>query len=79
MTCMADGVYVVGDILNDLLNTFQELLSRARKAGLTFKLNKIVIASINTNVFGWKKVKNGWRPIEHTISPLTKVPEPQTA
>ena len=79
MTCMADGVYVVSDTLDYLLNTFREVLNRARKAGLTFKPKKIVIAPLNTVLFGWRKVKDGWRPIEHTISPLTKATEPQTA
>ena len=79
MTCMADGVYVVSNTLEDSLTTFKEVLSRARKAGSTFKPKKIVIAPLNTILFGWKKVKDGWRPIDHTISPLSRATEPATA
>jgi len=78
MTGMADGVYVVSDTLKELLSTFREVLKRARQAGLTFKPKKIIIAPLNTVLFGWKKIKDGWRPIDHTISPLTKASEPST-
>ena len=41
---MADGLYVVGDTLQDLHENFMEVLDRARKSGLTFKPKKIVVA-----------------------------------
>ena len=78
MTCMADGLYVVGDTLQELHDTFIEILDRARKCGLTFKPKKIVIAPKDTVLFGWRKIGDGWRPMEHTISPLTKAEEPNT-
>ena len=59
MTTMADGLYVVGDTLEELLETFTEILERARKAGLTFKPKKIVIAPRDTILFGWRKVGDG--------------------
>ena len=79
MTCMADGLYVVGDTLQDLHETFMEVLDRARKSGLTFKPKKIVIAPKNTVLFGWRKIDEGLRPMDHTISPLTRAEEPTTA
>ena len=78
MTCMADGLYVVGDTLQDLHETFIEVLDRARKCGLTFKPKKIVIAPKDTVLFGWRKIGDGWRPMDHTISPLTWAEEPTT-
>ena len=78
MTCMADGLYVVGDTLQDLHETFIEILERARKCGLTFKPKKIVIAPKDTVLFGWRKIGDGWRPMDHTISPLTRAEEPKT-
>ena len=78
MTRMADGLFVLGDTLEDLLANFQEVLSRARLCGMTFKPSKVVIAPINTVLFGWQKVGAGWRPTTHTISPLTKADPPST-
>ena len=78
MTRMADGLYIVADTVTDLFNNFCTVLSRARNAGLTFKPKKIVIAPRETVLFGWKKSDDGWKPTEHTISPLTKAEEPVT-
>ena len=33
---------------------------------------------MNTVIFGWKKVGDGWRPTSHTVSPLTKADPPIT-
>ena len=78
MTCMADGLYVLGDTLEELMENFVEILDRARNAGLTFKPKKMVIAPKDTVLFGWRKVGDGWQPVEHTVSPLTKAEEPVT-
>ena len=42
MTCMADGLYAVGDTLQELKENFVEILQRARNAGLTFKPKKLL-------------------------------------
>ena len=52
MTRMADGIYVLGQTLEELHENFQEVLLRARLCGLTFKPSKIVIAPVNTILFG---------------------------
>ena len=78
MTRMADGLYIVADSAQELYDNFLEVLTRARNAGLTFKPKKIVIAPRETVLFGWRKTDDGWRPTEHTISPLSKAPEPGT-
>ena len=78
MTCMADGLYALGDTLEQLKENFIEILQRARNAGLTFKPKKIVITPRDTILFGWRKIDEGWRPIDHTVSPLTKAEEPNT-
>ena len=70
MTSMADGLFAVGDTLEELKANFLEILNRARKCGLTFKPKKIIIAPKDTVLFGWRKVGDGWRPTEHTIYPL---------
>ena len=48
MTSMADGLYAVGDTLEELKANFLEILNRARKCGLTFKPKKIIIAPKDT-------------------------------
>ena len=53
-------------------------LTRARLAGLTFKPKKIVVAPKETILFGWKKSGDGWRPTDHTITPLAHASEPST-
>ena len=78
MTRMADGLYIVADSVQELYDNFLEVLTRARNAGLTFKPKKIVIAPRETVLFGWRKTDDGWRPTDHTISPLSKAPEPGT-
>ena len=78
MTCMADGLYAVGDTLEELMENFVEILERARKSGLTFKPKKIVITPKDTVLFGWRKIDDGWKPIDHTVSPLTRAEEPNT-
>ena len=59
MTRMADGLYVLGDTLEDLSKNFIEVLKRAELCGLTFKPSKVVIAPETTVLFGWKKTKEG--------------------
>ena len=78
MTRMADGLFILGETLEDLEANFIEVLSRARLCGLTFKPSKVVIAPVNTFIFGWKKVGDGWKPTSHTTSPLTKADPPIT-
>ena len=53
-------------------------MHRDRLSGLTFKPSKIVIAPVNTILFGWKKIGDGWRPTPHTISPLASASNPKT-
>ena len=77
MTRMADGIYVLGQTLEELHENFREVLQRARLCGLTFKPSKIVIAPVNTILFGWQKIGDGWRPTPHTISPLAAATPPK--
>ena len=78
MTRMADGLFILGQTVDELFENFQEVLSRARLCGLTFKPSKIVIAPVNTILFGWQKIGDGWRPTPHTISPLASALPPTT-
>ena len=78
MTRMADGLFVLGQTQQDLHDNFKEVLDRARKCGLTFKPSKIIIAPLNTVLFGWLKQGDGWRPTEHTTSPLATSSLPVT-
>ena len=78
MTRMADGLYVLGETLEELELNFREVLSRARLCGLTFKPSKISIVPVQTILFGWKKVGDGWRPTPHAVSPLSKADPPTT-
>ena len=78
MTRMADGLFVLGDTLDDLYVNFEEVLTRARLCGLTFKPSKIVITPVNTILFGWQKIGDGWKPTQHTVSPLSTADPPTT-
>ena len=78
LTRMADGLYVLGDTLEDLNENFREVLVRARNSGLTFKPSKIKIAPVNTIIFGWQMSASGWSPTSHTLSPLIKANPPNT-
>ena len=78
MTRMADGIFVLGDTLEQLYENFKEVLHRARLCGLTFKPSKIIVAPVNTTLFGWRKIGDGWRPTDHTISPLAAASFPTT-
>ena len=78
MTRMADGLFILGETLEDLEDNFKEVLARARLCGLTFKPSKVNIAPLNTVLFGWKKVGDGWKPTSHTVCPLSKADPPTT-
>ena len=78
MTRMADGLFILADTVSDLYENFRTVLERAKKAGLTFKPKKIIIAPKETVLFGWRKSNDGWHPTEHTVSPLTLAEEPST-
>ena len=78
MTRMADGLYILGDTLNELEENFREVLQRAELCGLTFKPSKIIITPKVTTLFGWRKNGDGWMPTSHTTSPLLKAPPPTT-
>ena len=56
---MADGLFVLGETLEELESNFKEVLTRARLSGLTFKPSNISIAPVNTVLFGWQKVGDG--------------------
>ena len=78
MTRMADGLFVLADTLQELSETFSEVLLRAELCGLTFKPSKLIIVPEKTVIFGWNKNKEGWSPTSHTISPLIKASPPAT-
>ena len=78
MTRMADGLYILGDTLEELEENFREVLQRAELCGFTFKPSKVIITPKTTILFGWKKSEDGWMPTSHTISPLLKAPPPIT-
>ena len=77
-TRIADQIYVLGKTLDDLLDNFKEVLSRAKNANLTFKPSKIVICPQSTVILGWKKSKNEWSPTNHVLSPLAQAEPPST-
>ena len=76
MTRMADGLYVLGDTLESLMDNFIEVLTRAKLCEFTFKASKSIIVPQTTALFGWRKSADGWSPTARTVSPLIKA-EPQ--
>lgn len=77
-TRIADQVYILGNSLAELNGHLKEVLTRARKAGLTFKPSKVVICPKTTVILGWKKIDNEWFPTEHVLSPLSLAEPPST-
>ena len=77
-TRIADQVYVLGNTLPQLMENFKEVLSRARRANLTFKPSKVVICPKTTVILGWSKEGSEWSPTTHVISPLSQAEPPST-
>ena len=78
VTRQADGIYVGANTLDELYVNLQRVLQRLKDANLTVKPSKFVIAPKKITLFGWEKNEDGWRPLEHTISPLTMAQPPTT-
>ena len=79
MTSMADGLYVLAQSQEELLENFEEVMRRVRLAGLTVKPSKLEIAPRSTILFGWQVKDNCWLPTAHTTSALSKAALPKTA
>ena len=75
---MADGLHPLGNTIPELLENYTEVLRRARKCGLTFKPNKVIICPRSINLFGWLLKDNVWYPTSHTISALCNASIPTT-
>ena len=78
MTRMADGLYVLGSSVDQLLDNFTELLSRLMVAGLTLKPSKVEVVPQRSVLFGWQVNGTGWSPQVHTTSALGEAPRPKT-
>ena len=78
VTRQADGVYVGGNSYDELLENLEEVLQRFRLCGLTVKPSKFIIDPQRIVLFGWEKIGESWKPLDHTISPLVKAPPPTT-
>ena len=78
MTRMADSLFVLGDDYTELIKNYEELLTRAHKAGLTFKPGKTVVCPRSTVLFGWLLEGTEWRPTSHTVSALSRALQPGT-
>ena len=68
----------MGDTWQELHDNFEEVLVRARMAGLTFKPSKVIVAPKKTELFGWCLDGSEWSPLPHTISSLTQAEKPTT-
>ena len=78
MTRMADGLYVLGSSVDQLLSNFTELLTRLKMAGLTLKPSKVEVVPQKSVLFGWEVNGTGWSPQVHTTSALGEAPKPKT-
>ena len=74
----ADAVFVGGNTWMELHDNLHEVLQRFRNCNLTVKPSKFIVGPKNIVLFGWEKIGDGWRPLEHTISPLTAAEPPKT-
>ena len=78
MTRHADGLHVLGDTVEELYENLALVLERCRLAGLTLKPSKVIIAPLNSVLFGWRLEGNRWLPTEHTTSALATCEKPST-
>ena len=78
MTRMADGLFVLGSSIKELLVNFRECLQRLIDAGLTLKPSKVEIVPQQSTLLGWTVNGKGWSPPAHTTSALARAPRPKT-
>ena len=78
MTRHADGLHVLGDTVQELYDNLALVLERCKLAGLTLKPSKVIIAPVNSVLFGWRLEGHRWLPTEHTISALSQCDKPST-
>ena len=78
LTRMADGVFVLGDSEEELLQNYVETLERASMSNLSFKPSKTVIAPRSAVIFGWQIRDGEWTPQEHVVSSLCRAELPNT-
>ena len=75
---MADGLHVLGNSIEDLVDNYLEVLKRAELCGLTFKPSKVIVCPRNITLFGWDLRGQKWFPTSHTISALVNAQRPVT-
>ena len=75
---MADGLHVLADSIPDLLNYYEEVLTRADLCHLTFKPSKVIVCPKVVNLFGWILNDQTWLPTPHIISSLANASTPST-
>ena len=78
MARQADGLYVGGNSLQNLLDNLRKVFQRTRNCGFTLKPSKIIINPQKIVLFGWMRNKGGWEPTEHTVTPLLPAVLPKT-
>ena len=78
LTRMADGIFVLADSYEELLDNYVETLQRLRLSGLTLKPSKCVIAPTTAVIFGWQLKEGKWSPQSHVVSSLTRAERPVT-
>ena len=79
MTSMADGLYVLSDTQEEMVENLREVMSRIKLSGLTIKPSKLEVCPKATVLFGWRMNDNEWLPTSHTTSALGKAELPRTA
>lgn len=79
MTSMADGLYVLAQTQEEMVENLKEVMHRIRLSGLTIKPSKLEITPKSTVLFGWRVDNNSWLPTSHTTSALAKAELPRTA
>ena len=78
MARQADGLFVGGQTLDELLINLREVFHRTRNCGFTLKPSKLIINPTKIVLFGWMRNAGGWEPTEHTITPLRRAEAPNT-
>ena len=78
MARQADGLFVGGQTLEELLDNLREVFQRTRNCGFTLKPSKVIINPTKIVLFGWMRNNGGWEPTEHTITPLARAETPKT-
>ena len=75
---LADDLYIGGDTVDELLQTWQAVLSAFQKNDLRLSATKTVICPLEATILGWHWSQGAISLTPHRVTPLATVEPPKT-